>query len=131
MPLWERPEDNYDPLPPPPPTGWEETTILAAGLASLLVFPLVLRVRGPAEKDPLRRTWLRFLKRLERAGYRPRASQGALELAESAAGALPGQASDIRRIGRLYTQCRYSAEPPDGSELRDAVRAFRPKRSDA
>jgi transglutaminase-like putative cysteine protease len=105
--------------------------IVITGLTSLLVFPLVLRVRGPAEKDPLRRTWLRFLKRLERAGYRPRASQGALELAESAAGALPGQASDIRRIGRLYTQCRYSAEPPDGSELRDAVRAFRPKRSDA
>jgi formylglycine-generating enzyme required for sulfatase activity len=32
MPLWDRPKDNYDPLPPPPPTGWEETTILAAGL---------------------------------------------------------------------------------------------------
>jgi formylglycine-generating enzyme required for sulfatase activity len=32
MPLWVRPEDNYDPLPPPPETGWEETTILAAGL---------------------------------------------------------------------------------------------------
>jgi formylglycine-generating enzyme required for sulfatase activity len=34
MPLWVRPEDNYDPLPPPPPTGWEETTILATGLAA-------------------------------------------------------------------------------------------------
>jgi formylglycine-generating enzyme required for sulfatase activity/class 3 adenylate cyclase len=33
MPLWVRPESNYEPLPPPPPTGWEETTILAAGLA--------------------------------------------------------------------------------------------------
>ncbi|MBI3909434.1 MAG: CHAT domain-containing protein, partial [Armatimonadetes bacterium] len=33
MPLWNRPKDNYDPLPAPPPTGWEETTILAAGLA--------------------------------------------------------------------------------------------------
>jgi formylglycine-generating enzyme required for sulfatase activity len=32
MPRWIRPEDNYDPLPPPPPTDWEETTILAAGL---------------------------------------------------------------------------------------------------
>ena len=32
MPKWIRPEDNYDPLPPPPPTDWEETTILAAGL---------------------------------------------------------------------------------------------------
>ena len=33
MPLWIRPENNYEPLPPPPTTGWEETTILASGLA--------------------------------------------------------------------------------------------------
>ena len=33
MPAWVRPENNYEPLLPPPPTGWEETTILAAGLA--------------------------------------------------------------------------------------------------
>ena len=105
--------------------------IVATGLASLLVFPVVLRVRGPAEKDPLRRTWLRFLKRLERAGYRARASQGALELAEAAAAALPDRATDIRRIGRLYTQCRYAPEPPDDSVLRSAVRAFRPKRNGA
>ena len=32
MPKWIRPKDNYDPLPPPPPTNWEETTIMAAGL---------------------------------------------------------------------------------------------------
>ena len=33
MPLWVRPENNYEPLPPPPSTGWEETTMLAAGSA--------------------------------------------------------------------------------------------------
>jgi formylglycine-generating enzyme required for sulfatase activity/class 3 adenylate cyclase len=33
IPLWVRPENNYEPLPPPPPTGWEETTIIATGLA--------------------------------------------------------------------------------------------------
>jgi hypothetical protein len=33
MPKWIRPKDNWDPLPSPPPTGWEETTIMAAGLA--------------------------------------------------------------------------------------------------
>jgi formylglycine-generating enzyme required for sulfatase activity len=33
IPLWVRPEGNYEPLPSPPPTGWEETTILAAGSA--------------------------------------------------------------------------------------------------
>ena len=34
MPLWVRPENNFEPLPPPPSKGWEETTILAAGSAS-------------------------------------------------------------------------------------------------
>jgi formylglycine-generating enzyme required for sulfatase activity len=33
MPLWVRPENNFEPLPPPPSKGWEETTILAAGSA--------------------------------------------------------------------------------------------------
>lgn len=33
MPVWTRPENNFDPLPPPPATGWEETTILAVGSA--------------------------------------------------------------------------------------------------
>lgn len=32
MPVWQRPEGNYEPLPPPPATGWEETTILAAAM---------------------------------------------------------------------------------------------------
>ncbi len=33
MPLWIRPENNFEPLPPPPTTGWEETTVLAVGSA--------------------------------------------------------------------------------------------------
>jgi formylglycine-generating enzyme required for sulfatase activity len=33
MPRWQRPANNHEPLPPPPTTGWEETTILTAGLA--------------------------------------------------------------------------------------------------
>lgn len=33
MPKWVRPKGNFDPLPPPPLTNWEETTIMAAGLA--------------------------------------------------------------------------------------------------
>ncbi|UCF94730.1 MAG: formylglycine-generating enzyme family protein, partial [Desulfobacterales bacterium] len=32
MPPWARPEGSWDPLPPPPPTNWEGTTIMAAGL---------------------------------------------------------------------------------------------------
>lgn len=32
MPAWIRPENNFESLPRPPSTGWEETTVLAAGL---------------------------------------------------------------------------------------------------
>jgi formylglycine-generating enzyme required for sulfatase activity len=34
MPVWERPDNNFDPLPPPPATGWEETTLLAHELSA-------------------------------------------------------------------------------------------------
>lgn len=34
LPRWIRQENDFGPLPPPPSTGWEETTILAAGMAS-------------------------------------------------------------------------------------------------
>jgi formylglycine-generating enzyme required for sulfatase activity/class 3 adenylate cyclase len=68
MPLWIRPENNYEPLPPPPTTGWEETTILAAGSApendnqliqALLQINPVLAGRclfqGQAKVDPVTR----------------------------------------------------------------------------
>lgn len=32
MPPWSRPENNFEPLPPPPSTPWEETVLLAAGM---------------------------------------------------------------------------------------------------
>ena len=46
MPKWTRPDKNYDLLPPPPPTGWEETTIMAAGLKLENEDQLVLAVNA-------------------------------------------------------------------------------------
>ena len=113
------------------PTALIALMIVTTTVAGLLVFPAVLRVRGPAKKDPVRRIWLRFIKRLERAGHPTRASQGAMELATDAAAALPDAAPAILRIGRLYTHCRYAPEPPDPAQLGAAVRAFRPKKKRA
>jgi formylglycine-generating enzyme required for sulfatase activity len=65
MPVWERPENNFEPIPPPPSTGWEETSILASGLAHdagdvlvrqiCTVNPVLAArciVEGPAEVSP-------------------------------------------------------------------------------
>ena len=41
IPRWVRPENNFEPLPGPPQTGWEETTIMAAGLAQTSDDPLI------------------------------------------------------------------------------------------
>jgi len=79
----------------------------------------------------VRRAWLHFLKRLRRAGYAASPALGGLELAEAAATALPAEAADIRRIGDLYTRCRYAPDPPDSAQLQRAVRDFRPKRKPA
>jgi transglutaminase-like putative cysteine protease len=97
-------------------------------LFSLVVFPLVMRIRGPSEKDPVRKLWLKFLRRLESAGFEPNPSSGALELAELASARLPDAASGIRKVAGLYTRCRYSPHPPDVSELHRAVAGFRPKK---
>jgi len=70
MKAWTRPDNNYEPLPPPPPTGWEETTIFAYELvpagddwlirALLLINPVLAGrclAQDPGGADPgLRQT---------------------------------------------------------------------------
>lgn len=105
--------------------------LLFAALAvfGAILFPLVLRIRGPARRDPAQKAWHEFLRRLERAGFAARLSSGPLELAEAAAGKLPGDALSIYCIATLYTRCRYAPGPPPVPDLRQAVRDFRPTRS--
>lgn len=106
-------------------------TLLFASLAVLAVvlLPLLLRTRGPGSRDPLQPVWQKFLKRLQRAGFRTRPSQGASELAAAASVELPEHAENIQRISDLYNRFRYAPEPPALQELRQAVRRFKPKRS--
>jgi hypothetical protein len=99
---------------------------LALAVFGVILFPLVLRIRGPARRDPVQKAWHKFLQRLERAGFAARPSNGPLELAEAAAGKLPGDALSIHHIAGLYTRCRYAPGPPPVPDLRQAVRDFRP-----
>ncbi|NNJ65273.1 MAG: DUF3488 domain-containing transglutaminase family protein [Xanthomonadales bacterium] len=101
---------------------------VAIAVLGALLLPLAFRVRGPSTRDPLRKLWERFLKRLRRGGFESAPSLGPTELAEAASGRLPSDSEAIRHIAELYSRSRYSPRPPPLSELKQAVGAFRPGR---
>ena len=105
-------------------------TVLFAFIAllSLVLVPLVFRVKGPRKRDPLKVAWHLFLKRLKGAGFEARASSGAMETAQAASRRLPGDAGDIQVIAEMYNRARYSARPPNLSDFRDAIKQFHPKK---
>jgi len=102
--------------------------LLMIGILGAILLPIVLRLRGPGQADPVQRAWRRFLRRLQSAGVSTSPSSGALELAVSAAHLLPQHARSIHRIAGLYTRLRYAPDPPPLPELQEAVRDFRPPR---
>ena len=57
--------------------------IFAIAVFSAIVFPIVLRIKGPGHKDPIQQVWQKFLKRLEKVGFESLPSDGAIELAET------------------------------------------------
>lgn len=97
-------------------------------LAAILV-PVVLRTRGPDRHDPVQQLWARFVRRLGKAGYDYRPSQGAMELADAAAVRFPDAAPRIQRIAELYTRYRYAPRRPGLDEIRRAVREFRVRKT--
>lgn len=101
---------------------------LVIAVTAALVIPILLRLRGPAWRDPAQKAWQRFLRRLEKAGFSSAPSSGALELAAAASARFPALADPIREVASLYTRCRYAPGPPPLPDLRRAVREFRPGR---
>jgi transglutaminase-like putative cysteine protease len=95
---------------------------------SAIIFPIVMRIKGPGSKDPILLAWRLFLKRLEKAGVTSLPSDGAIELAESASLSLPAESVTIHRIANLFTQSRYAAVAPPLAELKQAIQEFRPKK---
>jgi hypothetical protein len=96
-----------------------------------ILLPIVMRIRGPGRTDPIQIAWRRFLRRLEKAGFAPRPSSGAIEMATEAAEILPYAATSIRQIAELYTRCRYAPGTQPLPELQAAVKGFRPSRNSA
>ena len=121
------------------PFGLEQATpamlvsllFVAIAVFGAILFPIVLRIRGPGRADPAQKAWQRFLRKLEGAGIATRPSSGPVELAAAASLDLPRHAGSIRNIADLYTRCRYAPEPPPVPELQEAVNEFRPTRKRA
>lgn len=101
---------------------------LVIAVFSAIVFPIVMRIKGPGYKDPVQQAWQKFLHRLAKAGFRGQPSDGAIELGVAAARELPADARAIHRIANLYTRSRYAPAPPPYSELKHAIRDFRPNK---
>jgi len=98
------------------------------GIIALLVLPVLSRLIGQVDRNPVAKAWRNFLRRLKKTGFQAPASNGALELAAAATVYLPGSMEEIYRIAGLYNRHRYAAEPPPTGELENAVRRFRPRK---
>jgi transglutaminase-like putative cysteine protease len=99
---------------------------VAIALLGVIIVPFLLRIRGPASRTPLQKSWRKFVQRLEKAGVGVPASMGPNELALSAARRLPHVADPIHRITRLYSDIRYSPRPGSVKEFHQAVKDFDP-----
>ena len=112
--------------------------VLGLGVgAGTFAFFLFLRSRSHAQShsrsSALANLYARFCRKVTRAGGPRRAAhEGPLDFAARATASLPGSAGEIDRITRLYVEGRYrrgSADLETGAgDLRNAVRAFRPRR---
>jgi len=106
---------------------------MAAGLltgtgALLLLFALWMSRRlSHGNTDPAQVAYLRFCRRLERAGVRRRAGEGPRDFARRAGSLRPALAPAVDRITELYVSLRYGkdAAPQKARLLRELVSRFR------
>lgn len=95
----------------------------AGGLLGTLA--LLLLKPWKRELDPVLRQFRRFERLLARHGLRREAGEGPLAFAERAAGALPGQAVEIRAFAQRFAHQRYADAAPDPVALRRLLRRLR------
>ena len=105
---------------------WMGGGLVLFGLLTAAVFYLQRKRQIP---DPALRLYRRFLKDLARQGVTAAATEGATDLGNRAAAALPNLASDIHKVVAAYEQARY-APPSSGStaRLQAAIHAFSRRR---
>jgi hypothetical protein len=96
-------------------------------LATLLTLFHFWRIRA-VEPVPLKRVYVRLVRKLTTAGMPPGSSEGALDFGERIASANPGIAADLRGITERYTAMRYGSAYSEENlkDLRQRVRRFDP-----
>jgi transglutaminase-like putative cysteine protease len=94
-------------------------------LVSLVMLPAIIRLRQAVENDPAVKLWIKFRKKLARAGIETLSSQAPMELAEAAGSQVHESKGEIDRIAELYYRLRYAPGAHGLDEFARAVRSFR------
>jgi transglutaminase-like putative cysteine protease len=104
---------------------------ILVSLISVVMLPVILRLKLSGNLDEAGKQWLLFRKKLDAAGL---ASSPAMTPSEikAAAGDLAGDhRKDVERITLLYRDIRYAPESPEVKELQTAIKAFKPQKKSA
>ena len=100
-------------------------TLILALAALSLVKTLGGRVR--VARDPARRAYERYCRRLERVGLARAGGEGPRDFSVRARVARPDLGTEIAAITRCYVACRYGGRNEALAELRARVARFRPR----
>jgi protein-glutamine gamma-glutamyltransferase len=101
---------------------WQDMTIAlmaAVGSVMLALSFFLLRIKR-VKVDPLQRLYLKFLRKLERAGLKRYSHEGPLDFSKRAAIRLPAKADAITHISSIYARLRYR-----GDDNPQALNAFK------
>ncbi len=106
---------------------WQAALVLCALVVTLLSGLAVLSARRKAPKDPVRRGYQRFVRKLAKRGIAsPSPDEGPVDFATRVATTHPELADAVRAITSLYIDVRYASETQHMRAFNQAVADFRP-----
>ncbi len=109
--------------------------LILIALGTFLLFMLLLAAllftAGNKAQDPAQAQYLRFQKKLKKAGIRSLVHEGPLDLADRVRKHRPDLEPEVQHIISLYIGQRFGPTPSDRNKrlLRKAVRRFRPQKA--
>ncbi len=109
---------------------WALALVMLATVGLMIAAVWLLALRPVDSRDPVERLWQRARRRLVRLGVRPHPAEGPIDLAARLRRTRPDAAPAFSRVVSAYVRMRFRPMPDDSAfrELREAVRAFRPRR---